>query len=155
MKRRPSYSMINRWVEADGLLDTLDSEGIGSIAFTPLAQGLLTDKYLKGVPEDSRAAAGKSLDASMLSKANIERVRQLDVIAQRRGQSLAQMALAWVLRGKRVTSALIGASRPAQVAEAVGALKIPNFTAEELTEIDLYAVVDSGVNLWAASAERK
>jgi L-glyceraldehyde 3-phosphate reductase len=151
---QPSYSMINRWVEADGLLDTLDSEGIGSIAFTPLAQGLLTNKYLKGVPEDSRAAAGKSLNASMLSKANIERVRQLDVIAQRRGQSLAQMALAWVLRGKRVTSALIGASRPAQVAEAVGALKTPNFTAEELTEIDLYAV-DSGVNLWAASAERK
>lgn len=136
MKRRPSYSMINRWVEADGLLDTLDSEGIGSIAFTPLAQGLLTDKYLKGVPEDSRAAAGKSLDASMLSKANIERVRQLDVIAQRRGQSLAQMALAWVLRDGRMTSALIGASRVEQIEYNVAALANLTFSDEELTRID-------------------
>jgi L-glyceraldehyde 3-phosphate reductase len=150
---QPSYSMINRWVEEDGLLDALDEEGIGSIAFTPLAQGLLTNKYLKGIPPDSRAAAGKSLGASMLSEANIERVRQLDAIAKRRGQSLAQMALAWVLRGKRVTSALIGASRPEQVADAVGALRTPNFTTEELGEIDRYAV-ESGVNLWTASAER-
>jgi L-glyceraldehyde 3-phosphate reductase len=150
---QPSYSMINRWVEADGLLDTLGAEGIGSIAFTPLAQGLLTNKYLKGIPGDSRAAAGKSLDAGMLSETNIERVRQLDAIARRRGQSLAQMALAWVLRGKRVTSALIGASRPEQVADAVGALKNADFTSEELAQIDRYAV-DSGVNLWAASSER-
>jgi L-glyceraldehyde 3-phosphate reductase len=150
---QPSYSMINRWVEADGLLDALEAEGIGSIAFTPLAQGLLTNKYLKGIPEDSRAAAGKSLDAGMLSKTNIERIRQLDAIANRRGQSLAQMALAWVLRGKRVTSALIGASRPEQVADAVAALKHADFTTDELAEIDRYAV-DSGVNLWAASSER-
>jgi L-glyceraldehyde 3-phosphate reductase len=150
---QPSYSMINRWVEADGLLDALEAEGIGSIAFTPLAQGLLTNKYLKGIPEDSRAAAGKSLDAGMLSKTNIERIRHLDAIANRRGQSLAQMALAWVLRGKRVTSALIGASRPEQVADAVAALKHADFTTDELAEIDRYAV-DSGVNLWAASSER-
>ena len=143
---QPSYSMINRWVEADGLLDVLEQEGIGSIAFTPLAQGLLTNKYLKGVPKDSRAAAGKSLDASMLSEANIQRVRKLDSIANRRGQTLAQMAIAWVLRGKRVTSALIGASRPEQVADAVGALRYADFTTEELGEIDRYAV-DGGVNL--------
>jgi len=149
---QPSYSMINRWVERDGLLDALDAEGIGSIAFGPLAQGVLTDKYLKGVPADSRAAAGKSLDPAMLNETNLERVRQLDAIARRRGQSLAQMALAWVLRGKRVTSALIGASRPEQVVDAVGALKNADFTSEELAEIDRYAV-DAGVNLWAASAE--
>ncbi len=149
---QPSYSMINRWVEADGLLDVLEQEGIGSIAFTPLAQGLLTNKYLKGVPKDSRAAAGKSLDASMLSEANIQRVRKLDSIANRRGQTLAQMAIAWVLRGKRVTSALIGASRPEQVADAVGALRNADFTTEELGEIDRYAV-DGGVNLWATSSE--
>ena len=149
---QPSYSMINRWVEDDGLLYTLDDEGIGSIAFTPLAQGLLTNKYLKGVPGDSRAAAGKSFNPGMLSAANLERVRQLDAIADRRGQSLAQMALAWVLRGGRVTSALIGASRPEQVVDAVGALKNPHFAIEELAEIDRYAV-DSGVNLWRTSAE--
>jgi L-glyceraldehyde 3-phosphate reductase len=149
---QPSYSMINRWVEKDGLLDTLDEEGIGSIAFTPLAQGLLTNKYLKGVPGDSRAAAGKSLLPAMLSEANLERVRQLDAIAQRRGQTLAQMALAWVLRGGRVTSALIGASRPEQVADAVGALKNLGFSKEELAEIDRYAV-EGGVNLWKTSAE--
>ena len=149
---QPSYSMINRWVEDDGLLDALDEEGIGSIAFSPLAQGLLTDKYLKGVPDDSRAAAGKSFGSSMLSAANLEHVRQLDAIARRRGQSLAQMALAWVLRGGRVTSALIGASRPEQVVDAVGALKNANFTTEELAEIDRYAV-EGGVNLWAKSSE--
>ena len=149
---QPSYSMINRWVEEDGLLDTLDDEGIGSIAFTPLAQGLLTNKYLKGVPQDSRAAAGKSLLPAMLSEANLERVRQLDAIAKQRGQTLAQMALAWVLRGGRVTSALIGASRPEQVVDAVGALKNPGFNKEELAEIDRYAV-EGGVNLWKTSAE--
>jgi L-glyceraldehyde 3-phosphate reductase len=108
---QPSCSMINRWVEADGLLDALDAEGMGGIAFTPLAQGLLTNKHLKGIPGDSRAVAGKSLDAGTLSNANIERVRELDAIADRRGQSLTQTALAWVLRGKRVTSALIGNAR--------------------------------------------
>ena len=149
---QPSYSMINRWVEEDSLLDTLDEEGIGSIAFTPLAQGLLTNKYLKGVPQDSRAAAGKSLLPAMLSEANLERVRQLDAIAKRRGQTLAQMALAWVLRGGRVTSALIGASRPEQVADAVGALKNLSFSKEELAEIDRYAV-EGDVNLWKTSAE--
>jgi L-glyceraldehyde 3-phosphate reductase len=150
---QPSYSMINRWIEADGLLDTLDAEGIGSIVFSPLSQGMLTDKYLSGIPGDSRAAAGKSLGAKLLSDENIERIRSLNMIAKRRGQTLAQMALAWVLRGKRVTSALIGASRPEQVANCVGALNDPSFSAEELSEIDRYAV-EGGVNLWAASAER-
>ena len=150
---QPSYSMINRWIEEDGLLDTLDAEGIGSIVFSPLAQGMLTNKYLAGIPEDSRAAAGKSLSTALLSEANIERIRQLDAVARRRGQTLAQMALAWVLRGKRVTSALIGASRPEQVADSVAALKNPDFTVEELAEIDRYAV-EGGVNLWAESSQR-
>lgn len=150
---QPSYSMINRWVEDDGLLDVLDGEGIGSIAFTPLAQGILTDKYLKDVPADSRAAQGKSLRQSFLSPENIERAKALNEIAKRRGQSLAQMALAWVLRGGRVTSALIGASRPEQIVDNVGALTNQDFTAEELAEIDRHAV-EGGVNLWAASAER-
>eukprot|EP01037_Dinobryon_pediforme_P007688 gene7688-7749_t len=150
---QPSYSMINRWVEEDGLLGTLEDEGIGSIAFTPLAQGILTNKYLGGIPADSRAAAGKSLDTNTLNADNIARVQNLNAIAARRGQSLAQMALAWVLRGGKVTSALIGASRPEQIVECVGALKNPHFTAEELAEIDRYAV-EGGVNLWTASAER-
>ena len=149
---QPSYSLINRWVEDDKLLDTLEAEGIGSIAFSPLSQGMLTDKYLNGIPADSRAAEGKSLAPELLTPQALERARALQGMAQRRGQSLAQMAIAWVLRGKRVTSALIGASRPAQVIEAVGALKTPDFTAEELAEIDRYAV-ESGVNLWAQSAE--
>jgi L-glyceraldehyde 3-phosphate reductase len=150
---QPSYSLINRWIEDDGLLDTLDREGIGCIAFSPLAQGLLTGKYLNGVPEDSRAAAGKSLRPAFLTPENIQRARALDAIARRRGQTLAQMALAWVLRGGRVTSALIGARRPEQVQACVAALRHPDFTAEELAEIDRYAV-EGGVNLWAASAER-
>jgi L-glyceraldehyde 3-phosphate reductase len=149
---QPSYSLINRWIEDDGLLDALDAEGIGCIAFSPLAQGMLTNKYLGGVPKDSRAAEGSSLDPAFLDAANIERARQLDAIAERRGQSLAQMALAWVLRGKRVTSALIGASRPEQVTEGVAALKNAEFSAEELAEIDRYAV-DGGVNIWAQSSE--
>jgi len=151
---QPSYSMINRWIEDDKLLDALEDEGIGCIAFSPLSQGMLTDKYLNGVPADSRAAEGKSLAPELLTPQAVERARALQGIAQRRGQTLAQMALAWVLRGQRVTSALIGASRPAQVIDAVGALKHPDFTAEELAEIDRYAI-DSGVNLWAKSAERK
>jgi L-glyceraldehyde 3-phosphate reductase len=150
---QPSYSMINRWVEEDGLLDTLDDLGMGSIVFSPLSQGMLTGKYLGGIPEDSRAAAGKSLRTAFLSEDNLSRIRGLNGIAERRGQSLAQMALAWVLRGGRVTSALIGASRPEQIADCVAALKNPTFTAEELAEIDQFAV-EGGVNLWAASAER-
>jgi L-glyceraldehyde 3-phosphate reductase len=149
---QPSYSMINRWIETDGLLDTLDEAGVGSIVFSPLAQGMLTSKYLNGVASDSRAAAGKSLRPSFLSDANLDRIRQLNAIAERRGQTLAQMALAWVLRGGRVTSALIGASRPGQVVDCVAALKTPDFTSAELAEIDRYAV-DGGVNIWAASAE--
>ena len=146
--------MINRWVEEDGLLDTLGDLGIGSIVFSPLAQGMLTDKYLKGVPGGARAAQGKSLNPDFLSDKNVANIRALNDIARRRGQTLAQMALAWVLRGGRVTTALIGASRPEQVEDCVGALKNPDFSAEELAEIDVYAK-DADVNLWAASAERK
>ena len=151
---QPSYSMINRWIEDDGLLDTLDGLGIGSIVFSPLAQGMLTSKYLAGVPEDSRAAQGKSLRQSFLNDNTIANIRALNGIAERRGQTLAQMALAWVLRGGRVTTALIGASRPGQVEDCVGALKRPDFSEAELAEIDRYAR-EADINLWAASAERK
>ncbi|SDL26666.1 L-glyceraldehyde 3-phosphate reductase [Modicisalibacter muralis] len=150
---QPSYSMINRWVEDDGLLDTLDELGTGSIVFSPLAQGLLTDKYLQGIPDDSRAARGQTLKDTHLSADNLERVQALNEIARRRGQTLAQMAIAWVLRGGRVTSALVGASRPQQIVDSVAALEHPDFSDEELAEIDRYAV-EGGVNLWAASAER-
>jgi L-glyceraldehyde 3-phosphate reductase len=149
---QPSYSMVNRWVETDGLLDTLEAKGIGAIVFSPLAQGMLTDKYLSGVPGDSRAATAGSFDPKFLTPENVGRVRQLNEIARRRGQSLAQMALAWVLRDKRVTSALIGASRPEQVIDAVGALDRLDFSADELKEIDRHAV-EAGINLWARSAE--
>ncbi|MGN6585044.1 MAG: L-glyceraldehyde 3-phosphate reductase [Rhizobiaceae bacterium] len=151
---QPSYSMLNRWVEEDGLLDTLSDLGIGSIVFSPLAQGMLTDKYLNGIPDDSRAAQGKSLRAGFLNETNVGHIRALNEIARRRGQTLAQMAIAWVLRGGSVTSALIGASRPEQVTDSVGALKNLNFTEEELTEIDRYAR-EADINIWAASAERK
>ena len=150
---QPSYSMINRWVEEDNLLDTLDEEGIGSIAFTPLAQGMLTNKYLKGIPEGSRAAQGKSLDPDMINEKSVEGLRALNAIAEKRGQSLAQMAIAWVLRGGRVTSALIGASKSQQIIDCVAALDRPDFTEAELAEIDRYAEV-ANVNLWAASSER-
>src|SRR5918993_36893 len=150
---QPSYSMLNRWIEEDGLLDTLDDLGMGSIVFSPLAQGMLTTKYLNGIPEDSRAAEGKSLSTNFLNEDNLSRIRSLNDIAGRRGQTLAQMALAWVLRGGRVTTALIGASRPEQVIDCVGALKNPSFSAHELAEIDRYAG-EGGLNLWAASAER-
>ncbi|MGU7783404.1 L-glyceraldehyde 3-phosphate reductase [Burkholderia sp. PU8-34] len=145
---QPSYNLLNRWVESE-LLDTLDDIGTGSIAFTPLAQGLLTSKYLNGVPADARVnkPGGGSLKEGHLSAENLEHVRRLDAIAQRRGQSLAQMALAWVLRNGRVTSALIGASRAEQVRENVGALKNLEFSAEELAEIDRYAT-EGGINLW-------
>ncbi|OJJ10315.1 L-glyceraldehyde 3-phosphate reductase [Alphaproteobacteria bacterium AO1-B] len=151
---QPSYSMINRWVEEDGLLDTLDDLGIGSIAFSPLAQGMLTNKYLKDIPEGSRATQGKSLQDQFLSDENLANIRALNAIAERRGQTLAQMALAWVLRGGRVTTALIGASRAAQVIDCVGALNNLEFTEAELQEIDATAK-DANINLWAASSERE
>jgi L-glyceraldehyde 3-phosphate reductase len=145
---QPSYNLLNRWIE-HGLLDTLEEIGAGSIAFTPLAQGLLTNKYLNGVPADARVnrPGGGSLKDEHLSAGNIGQVKKLNEIAQRRGQSLAQMAIAWTLRGGRVTSALIGASRAEQVRENVAALKNLEFSAEELAEIDRYAM-EGGVNLW-------
>ncbi|ONZ00525.1 L-glyceraldehyde 3-phosphate reductase [Burkholderia cenocepacia] len=145
---QPSYNMLNRWIEED-LLGTLDDVGAGSIAFTPLAQGLLTSKYLNGVPADARVnkPGGGSLKQEHLSADNLEHVRKLNTIAERRGQSLAQMALTWVLRNGRVTSALIGASRAEQVRENVGALQNLEFSAEELAEIDRYAT-EGGINLW-------
>ncbi|SFT92519.1 L-glyceraldehyde 3-phosphate reductase [Halomonas saccharevitans] len=149
---QPSYSLVNRWIEDDGLLDTLDDLGMGSIVFSPLAQGLLTDKYLNGIPEDSRRVRGKALKDAHLSPENLARVRALNEIARRRGQTLAQMAIAWTLRGGRVTSALIGASRPEQLIDSVGALSGPAFSDEELAEIDRHAV-EGGVNIWAASSE--
>jgi L-glyceraldehyde 3-phosphate reductase len=146
---QPSYSLLNRWVDA-GLLDTLGELGIGCIAFSPLAQGMLTDKYLGGVPPDSRAARGTSFRQSFLEPEILSHVRVLDGIARRRGQSLAQMAIAWVLRDPRVTSALIGARNVAQLDDALDALRTPDFTAEELAEIDAHAL-ESGINLWRAS----
>jgi L-glyceraldehyde 3-phosphate reductase len=149
---QPSYSMINRWIEDDHLLDTLEAEGVGAIVFSPLAQGLLTDKYLDGVPTGSRATISHFFNRALLTPQNLERARQLDAIAKRRGQTLAQMALAWTLRDKRVTSALIGASSPEQVTDSVRALDNLSFTADELKEIDRHAV-EGGVNLWRQSAE--
>jgi L-glyceraldehyde 3-phosphate reductase len=145
---QPSYNMLNRWVEGE-LLQTLEQEGIGCIAFTPLAQGLLTAKYLQGVPEDARIkrAGGDSLKASHLSEENLSRIRALNEIASARGQSLAQMALAWVLRDQRVTSALIGASRPEQIRENIAALDNLEFSQNELTSIEVYAQ-EGGVDLW-------
>lgn len=151
---QPSYSMINRWVEEDNLLDALDDVGAGSIVFSPLAQGMLTSKYLGGIPEDSRAAQGKSLRPAFLNEKNVANLQALNSIAERRGQTLAQMAIAWVLRGGRVTTALIGASRPEQVVDCVKALEKPAFSAEELVEIDSYAR-EADINLWAKSAELK
>jgi L-glyceraldehyde 3-phosphate reductase len=149
---QPSYSMVNRWIETDGLLDTLEAEGIGAIVFSPLAQGMLTDKYLSGIPDDSRARLSHFFNPKFLTPDTLARVGALNEIARRRGQSLAQMALAWALRDRRVTSALIGASRPEQVSDAVSALDKLGFTADELKEIDRHAV-DAGINLWARSAE--
>ena len=149
---QPSYNMLNRWVEDDGLLDTLDELGVGSIAFTPLAQGLLTNKYLDGVPEASRANQGKSLDKQKITPALTSDLKELNDIALKRGQTLAQMALAWVLRGGRVTTALIGASSSKQVLDCAGAVKNMTFTAEELSEIDRLSG-DIGINLWAKSSE--
>ncbi|WP_417835991.1 L-glyceraldehyde 3-phosphate reductase [Thalassospira tepidiphila] len=148
---QPSYSMVNRWVE-DGLLDTLSELGMGCIAFSPLAQGLLTNKYLNGVPEDSRAALEGSFQKGMLSDENINRVRALNEIAKRRGQSLAQMAIAWVLRRPEVTSALIGARHVQQLDNSLDALNNLEFSADELAEIDKYAG-DAGINLWQKSSD--
>jgi len=148
---QPSYSMLNRWIE-DELLDTLEQEGIGCIGFSPLAQGLLTDRYLDGIPEGSRASRESSLSPDLLTEETLAKVRALNEIAGVRGQSLAQMALAWTLRDPRVTSALIGASSVAQLEANVAALERLDFTAEELAEIDQYAT-DSGINLWAASSK--
>ncbi|MEV4945091.1 L-glyceraldehyde 3-phosphate reductase [Streptomyces sp. NPDC053755] len=146
---QPSYSMINRWTEADGLLDTLEAAGMGCISFVPLAQGLLTNKYLRGVPEGSRATQGKSLDPNLLSDDVLRRLRGLADIAERRGQTLAQLALSWVLRDERMTSALIGASSVGQLEENVAALSGPPLTAKELEEIDSFAVDTAGTNIWA------
>ncbi|PZR53091.1 aldo/keto reductase [Xylanimonas oleitrophica] len=146
---QPSYSMLNRWIETDGLLDTLAEVGAGCIAFSPLAQGMLTDKYLHGVPEGSRATQGKSLGEGMLNDEALGHVRALNEIAAGRGQSLAQMALAWALRHERVTSVLVGASSVRQLEDNVGALRNPGFSADELATIDEHAV-DSGIDLWNA-----
>ena len=148
---QPSYSMLNRWIEDDGLLDTLEELGIGAITFSPLAQGLLTDKYLTGIPSGSRATQGKTIREGHLSEQNLVRIKALHQIAERRGQTLAQMAIAWVLRDPRVTTALIGASSIAQLEDSVGALASLAFSAAELKEIDQYAK-DGGINIWAASS---
>ena len=148
---QPNYSMFNRWIEPE-LLDVLEAEGAGCIPFSPLAQGLLTNKYLDGVPEGSRATQGKSISGDQLSEENLERVRALHAIAQRRGQSLAQMAILWVLRDPRVTSALIGASSVAQLENSLGALDGAPFSDDELAEIDRYAQPGTGVDLWDVSA---
>jgi L-glyceraldehyde 3-phosphate reductase len=148
---QPSYSMLNRWIEED-LLDVLGEEGVGCIAFSPLAQGMLTNKYLGGIPEGSRAAQDKSLDPSLLTEGSLAHVRALDEIATSRGQSLAQMALAWALRDDRVTSVLIGASSVAQLDDSLGALDRLDFSVEELDRIDGHAV-DAGINLWKRSSD--
>ena len=143
---QPSYSVINRWVEG-GLLELLEREGIGCIVFSPLAQGMLSDRYLAGIPPDSRVARGGTLRREFLNEDTLARLRELEAIARRRGQSLAQMALAWVLKDRRVTSAIVGASRPAQIEDSVRALERREFSAAELKEIDRLAL-DGGVDLW-------
>ena len=148
---QPSYNILNRWVEHDGLKETLADLGVGSIAFTPLAQGILTKKYLKGIPEGSRASQGKSLDPATITDSALASVRALDAVAQKRGQTLAQMALAWVLRDGGITTALIGASKPEQVVDCAGAIGNLDFTAAELAEIDQIAK-EEDINLWAKSS---
>jgi L-glyceraldehyde 3-phosphate reductase len=146
---QPSYSMLNRWIEQE-LLDTLGELGVGCIGFSPLAQGMLTDKYLNGIPEGSRASRDGTLSPTLLTDSNLAKIRALNEIAGRRGQSLAQMALAWSLRDARMTSALIGASSVAQLEANVGALENLHFSDDELAEIDQYAT-ESDINLWARS----
>jgi L-glyceraldehyde 3-phosphate reductase len=147
---QPSYSMLNRWIEG-GLLDTLADVGAGCIAFSPLAQGMLTAKYLDGVPADSRMAEGSSLSTDLLTEQNLTHIRELNTIAQRRGQTLAQLALAWALRDERVTSLVIGASSVKQLEDSLGALATPSFSDEELAEIDGFAV-EGGIDLWRGSS---
>jgi L-glyceraldehyde 3-phosphate reductase len=149
---QPSYSLVNRWIE-DGLLDTLEQQGVGCITFSPLAQGLLTNKYLHGIPEGSRASEHGSFSPDLLTEQTLARVRALDELARGRGQSLAQMALAWTLRDPRVTSTLIGASSVAQLEDNVGALDRPDFSPDELAEIDrITSATDASINLWASSS---
>jgi L-glyceraldehyde 3-phosphate reductase len=148
---QPSYSLLNRWIEG-GLLDTLEELGIGCIAFSPLAQGMLTSRYLDGIPADSRAARDTSLSPNLLTEQNLTHIRALNEIAKARGQSLAQMALAWCLRDSRVTSVLIGASSVAQLEDNVAALAKLDFTADELAAIDQHAV-EGGINIWQRSSE--
>jgi L-glyceraldehyde 3-phosphate reductase len=148
---QPSYSMLNRWIEHE-LLDVLGEEGIGCIVFSPLAQGMLTDKYLDGIPEGSRATRGYALSEDLLTEESLAKIRALNGIAQGRGQTLAQMALAWTLRDPRVTSTLIGASSVEQLEENVAALDRLAFSEDELTEINRYAT-ESGINLWAGVSE--
>ncbi len=148
---QPSYSMLNRWIEED-LTDAVGELGVGVIAFSPLAQGLLTDRYLNGVPEDSRAAQGKSLSDDMLTEETLRHVRALNEIAQQRGQSVAQLAIAWVLRDERVTSALIGASSVKQLEDNLAAVQNLSFSDEELAAIDADAV-EAGINLWKTSSD--
>jgi L-glyceraldehyde 3-phosphate reductase len=150
LTNQPSYSMLNRWIE-HGLLDVLEQEGVGCIGFSPLAQGMLTDRYLQGVPEGSRASRGGTLPPEWLTEEYLATLRSLNEVAAGRGQSLAQLALAWTLRDPRMTSTLVGASSVAQLEANVAALDNLSFTADELTEIDKYAT-DFGVNLWARSS---
>ncbi|MGK0735430.1 aldo/keto reductase [Yokenella regensburgei] len=154
---QPSYNLLNRWVDSSGLLDTLEENGVGCIAFTPLAQGLLTGKYLNGIPDGSRMQTegkkARGLTENMLSEANLNSLRLLHDMAQRRGQSMAQMALSWLLKDNRVTSVLIGASRPEQLEENVQALNNLQFTPEELAQIDRH-VADGELNLWQASSDK-
>jgi L-glyceraldehyde 3-phosphate reductase len=147
---QPSYSMLNRWIE-DGLLDVLGEQGVGCIAFSPLAQGLLTDRYLNGIPEDSRVRTGGALSESMINESNLAKVRALGEIAGRRGQSLAQLALVWALRDPRMTSLVIGASSVRQLENSLGALDNLELTSDELAEIDRYAT-EGDINLWAGSS---
>jgi L-glyceraldehyde 3-phosphate reductase len=150
---QPNYSMLNRWIE-DGLLDVLGEAGVGCIPFSPLAQGLLTGRYLAGIPAGSRATQGKSISDRMLSEETLGRIRALHGIAERRGQSLAQMAIRWVLRDLRVTSALVGASSVTQLEDSLKALDGPDISDEELAEIDRYAATSAGIDLWTDSSQR-
>jgi L-glyceraldehyde 3-phosphate reductase len=148
---QPSYSMLNRWIEDDRLLDTLAAEGAGCIAFSPLAQGLLTDRYLNGIPAGSRVATGGALTSDMVTEDRLAHVRALNEVAARRGQSLAQLALVWAVRDPRMTSLVIGASSVAQLEANIAALDNPDLSADELAEIDRYAT-EAGINIWAASS---
>jgi L-glyceraldehyde 3-phosphate reductase len=150
---QPSYSMLNRWLDDDELLDTLEGVGAGCIAFSPLAQGLLTDRYLDGIPADSRVATGGAMSREMITEDRLARVRALAAMAEARGQSLAQMAVAWALRDPRMTSVVIGTSSVAQLEDSIAALDNLAFTDEELAAIDQYAT-DAGINLWAASSSQ-